>query len=133
MQISVTVPGYTVKSLTYGTTDLMRESMKVTAADTAELRVVLDTTSTTIAVGGVVGGVFGGILPPAAGYPRHHNRRCYRPRAAINRVSPEAAQANLSTSVPPAYPALAYAARVQGNVVLQVEISIQASCKTSLF
>ena len=44
--------------------------------------------------------------------------------AAITRVSPEAAQANLSTSVPPAYPALANAARVQGNVVLQVEISI---------
>ena len=44
--------------------------------------------------------------------------------AAINRASPEAAQANLSTSVPPAYPALANAARVQGNVVLQVEISI---------
>ena len=44
---------------------------------------------------------------------------------AIQRVSPEVAQANLVTSVPPAYPPLATAARVQGNVVLQVEISIQ--------
>ena len=40
----------------------MRENMKVTAKDTAELRVVLDTTSTTIAAGGVVGGVAGGVL-----------------------------------------------------------------------
>ena len=38
----------------------MRENMKSPPPDTAELRVVLDTTSTTIAVGGVVGGVVGG-------------------------------------------------------------------------
>jgi TonB family protein len=134
-QVSVTVPGYTVKSLTYGTTDLTRENMKVTAADTADLKVVLDTTATTIAAGGVVGGVsggvvLGGILTPAGGVPPPPPPPPPPPRVlsttpAINRVSPEVAQANLVTSVPPAYPALATAARVQGNVVLQVEISIQ--------
>jgi TonB family protein len=121
IQISVTVPGYTVKSLTYGTTDLTRESMKVSAADTAELKVVLDTTSTTIAAGGVVGGVLGGILTPAPPSSPQPSATT----TAINRVSPEVAQGNLVTSAPPAYPPLATAARVQGNVLLQVEISIQ--------
>ena len=121
IQISVTVPGYTVKSLTYGTADLTRESMKVAAADTAELKVVLDTTATTIAAGGVVGGVLGSILTPAPPPPPQPSATT----TTINRVSAQVAQANLVTSVPPAYPALATAARVQGNVLLQVEISVQ--------
>ena len=115
MQISVTMPGHTVKSLTYGTTDLTRENMKVTAADTAELKVVLEILGPV----GVVAGVLGGILTPIGVAPPPLST------TAIQRVSPEVAQANLVTSVPPAYPPLATAARVQGNVLLQVEISVQ--------
>jgi protein TonB len=47
--------------------------------------------------------------------------------AAVNRISEALATANLDSSVPPVYPALASAARVQGSVVLQVEISIEVS------
>jgi protein TonB len=43
----------------------------------------------------------------------------------VNRVSSELAQSNLVSRVAPVYPALASAARVQGSVVLQFEISIE--------
>jgi TonB family protein len=135
LQFSVSVPDYTVKSLTYGATDLTRENMRVTAADTAELKVVLDTNLTTITTGGVVGVVIGGNLtspfagaPPPLPPPPPPPLPPPQPSAlstALNRVSAAEAQANLVTSVPPAYPALATAARVQGTVLLQVEISIQ--------
>jgi protein TonB len=109
----------------------MRETMRVTAKDTAELRFVLDTTSTTTgggAGGGVVGGVvsgFGGGIgggsvtnvitaPPPPPTP-----------AAINRITEAVAKPNLVASAPPAYPPLARAARVEGAVVLQVEVSIE--------
>jgi protein TonB len=130
-RLTLSAPGYTVKSATYGTTDLMRETMRVTAKDTAELRFVLDTTSTTTgggAGGGVVGGVvsgFGGGIgggsvtnvitaPPPPPTP-----------AAINRITEAVAKPNLVASAPPAYPPLARAARVEGAVVLQVEVSIE--------
>jgi TonB family protein len=136
VRLSLNPPGFTIKSATYGTTDLMRDTMRVTASDTAEIRVVLDTTSTTIG-SGVVGGVAGGVLsssviaaplpppppppppsPPQAGSPGVS-------ATAVNRISEALAKANLASSVPPAYPPLARAAGVQGSVVLQVEISIE--------
>ena len=40
-RITLNVPGYTVKSLTYGSTDLLRDPIKLSAADTTEIRVVL--------------------------------------------------------------------------------------------
>jgi TonB family protein len=126
VRLTLTVPGYTVKSATYGTADLMRENMRVTAKDTAELRVVLDTTSTTIAGGGVVGGVVGGIVTSSlAAPPPPPQQAATSSTAAINRISEAVAKANLVSSVPPAYPPLARAAQVQASVVLQVEISIE--------
>jgi TonB family protein len=130
VRVSVSAPGYSIKSFTYGTTDLTRENMRVAMTDTAELRIVLDTTSTTI---GPAGGVPGGILttgtagtliataaspppPPVSPPPLTAN---------VNRVTSELAQANLVSSVAPVYPALASAARVQGSVRLQIEISIE--------
>jgi TonB family protein len=141
LRLSLTVPGYTVKSATYGTTDLMRENMRVSAKDTAELRVVLDTTSTTIAGGGVVGGVAGGfgggvgggvgtaslaaVAPPPPPPPPPPSPQAPSSTAAINRITEAVAKLSLISSPPPVYPALANAARVQGTVVLQVEISIE--------
>jgi TonB family protein len=124
LRLTLTAPGYTVKSATYGTTDLTRETMRVSAKDTAEIRVVLDTTSTTI-TGGLIGGastVTGGFSsitvppPPQAASPSTPN---------INRIAEAIAKPNLVSSSSPAYPALAAAARVQGVVVLQVEISTE--------
>jgi TonB family protein len=138
-RISVTAPGSTVKSLTYGTTDLMRENMKVATTDTAELRVVLDTSSTTIA-GGVIGGVgsgtIGGVVfsgtsvsppppPPPSPPPSGSPQAASLSVAAVNRITEAVAKPNLASSDPPAYPALARAARVQASVVLQVEISLE--------
>src|SRR5262249_10276099 len=40
-------PGYKLTSLTYGTTDLMKNPIRITSADTAELRVILDATAMT--------------------------------------------------------------------------------------
>jgi TonB family protein len=132
VRLTLTVPGYTVKSATYGTTDLMRETMKVTATDTAELRVVLDTTSATIAGGvsgggvGVVGGTFTsssiGVAPPP---PPPPPQVATLASAAVNRISEAVAKPNLVSSAPPAYPPLASAARVQGTVVLQVDVSTE--------
>ena len=136
VRLTLTVPGYTVKSATYGTTDLMRENMRVTSKDTAELRVVLDTTSTTIAGGGVVGGVAGSTFtstiaavtappPPPPPPPPTPLQAPSSSTTAINRISEAVAKPNLVSSVPPTYPASASAARVEGIVVLQVEISIE--------
>ncbi|HET9217600.1 MAG TPA: carboxypeptidase-like regulatory domain-containing protein, partial [Terriglobia bacterium] len=111
LRLTLSVPGYTVKSATYGTTDLMRENIRVTAKDTAELRVVLDTTSTTIAGGGVVGGVLGGIVTSAAAAPPPQPppspQAAPSSPASINRISEAVAKPNLLSSVPPAYPTLA--------------------------
>jgi len=63
LHFSVSAPGYSIKSMTYGTTDLLRENLKVATTDTVELRVVFDTTATTIALGGAAGGgVVGGVV-----------------------------------------------------------------------
>jgi len=136
VRLTLSVPGYTVKSATYGTTDLMRENMRVTAKDTAEIRVVLDTTSSIMPGGGVNGGggVLGGIVtstlsagaaPPPPPPPPPPALTVASSTAEINRISEAVAKPNLVSSAPPSYPALAMAARVQGTVVLQVEISTE--------
>jgi protein TonB len=120
----------------------MRENMKVAATDTAELRVVLDTASTTIgagftvggSIGGVVGGVPGGVLtssatliappPPPPPPPPQQSGPAALP-ANVNRVSSEVAQSNIASRVEPIYPPLARTARIQGSVVVQFEISIE--------
>ena len=129
IQLSLTVPGYTVKSLIYGTTDITRENMKVTGTDTAELRVVLDTTSTTIPGGGFSGGIvttssLSAVAPPPPP-PPPPSPAAFSSTAAATRISPDVAQANLASSVLPVYPPIASAARVQGSVVVQVGISIE--------
>jgi TonB family protein len=143
VRLTLTIPGFNVKSMTYGATDLMRENLKVTAKDTAELRVVLDTASTTTArsgvaggvVGRVVGGVAGGgtltstfssmIAPPPPQQTVSSSSSSSSSSASVNRISEAVAKPNLATSVPPVFPPLARAARIEGAVVLQIEISTE--------
>jgi TonB family protein len=131
LRLTLTAPGYTVKSATYGTTDLTRENMRVTAKDTAELRVVLDTMSTTIGASSglisVISGTTGtgSFSSAATAAPSPQPQAASSSTLAINRIAEAIAKPNLVSSPSPAYPALATAARVQGAVVLQVEISME--------
>jgi TonB family protein len=145
VHISVSAPGYPTKSLTYGVTDLMRDNMRVAMTDTAELRVVLDTISTTIGVGGAIGGSIGGLvggvvggtpggvlssstvgtlISPPPPPPSAPPTTAASP-ANVNRVSSEVAQSNIASRVEAIYPPSARTARIEGSVVLQFEISIE--------
>jgi periplasmic protein TonB len=110
------------------TIDLIRENVTITAADTAEIRVVVDTTSTMTQGGaGAVGGFGGGgiVTSSASAAPPPPPSPAPPVTAAVNRITEAVAKPNLVSSAPPVYPPLANAARVQGDVVLQVEISIE--------
>jgi hypothetical protein len=61
MTLATPFYGYTLKSFTYGSVDLLRDPLRLSSTDTAQLRV-------TVAAGtggGVVGGVLGAILTDA--------------------------------------------------------------------
>jgi len=106
MRLTVNVSGYSVKSVTYGKTDLVRDPLRVTADDVAEIRVELDTTSTTIAAGvtGAGGGVSAGVFatlaapPPLPPQPPQQPVSPTPSSAAINQVSEALSQSNLITS-----------------------------------
>jgi TonB family protein len=115
-RVTVSAPGYVVRSVTYGSTDLLKDSLKIAASDSDQIRVTLAASSVNPVLGGVpggiVGGVIGGILAPPAQF--------------INSVVPPPPPPRpplLISSVPPVYPPLAQSARVQGVVVLAVTIS----------
>jgi TonB family protein len=128
-RITVSSPGYSVQSATFGAADLLRESLKLSGTSVEEIRLTFAPTLPRAVTGGVVGGVLGGIVtssvggvvgglgasPPPPPPPP--------PPAPIQRIGGDVAQANLVSSVPPVYPPLAQAARVQGVVLLQVQIS----------
>jgi TonB family protein len=139
-RITAIVPGYTVQSVTYGSADLLRDPIRISSADSSELRLTLVPAATGGVAGGVPGGVLGGIIsglttnttgiappppppPPPPTAPVSIGRIIPPPSPALTRIGPDVAQANLISSVPPAYPEAARAARVQGTVVLQATIS----------
>jgi protein TonB len=120
------VPGYAVKSLTYGTTDLLHDPIKLSSADTDEIHVALTASTLTVitpnlinvgqgvgVVGGVVGGVPGGIVlgPPPPPPPP--------PAPPLSGSVPP----QIITKVEPSYNDAARAARVQGEVVLSVIVT----------
>jgi TonB family protein len=144
-RVTLNVPGFTVQSFTYGSVDLLKEPLKVSSADVAEFRATLTPGGppTTGAVGGVlgsiimpppppptvgvVGGVLGGIVGGVPGGTFAPSPPPTPPPAiatgAITRIGGDVAQANLISSVQPVYPEIAKAARVQGVVLLNAQIS----------
>jgi TonB family protein len=87
------LPDRSVKSLFYGSQDLLRDPLlKISSTDTSEFRVTL--------------------VPSAPGAPGR----------GMLPISGDVAQSNLVTSVAPVYPADARAARIQGYVLLEATI-----------
>jgi TonB family protein len=124
-RVNLTAPGYSVRVLTYGSVDLLRNPLKVTSTSSEEFRVTLIPTAAAGVPGGVVGGVVGGVLggiivpPPPPPIPLPPTSSQGTPA----RIGGDVAQSNLVSSVPPRYPELARAARVTGVVLLQVVIN----------
>jgi len=137
-RVTLTVPGYSVRFLTYGSTDLLRDPLKISNGQSQELNVTLvpsPTGGSAGVVGGVPGGVRGGVLggvlvapgeipqvindvvpsPPSPPPPPAPTQRV--------RVGGNVIAANLISQVKPEYPLPAKEAGIQGAVVLEAEIS----------
>lgn len=130
--VKAEVTGYTVKSLSYGSIDLLKDSLlKVSSADTAQVEMTLAPS----AQGGVVGALTSNLNNmvnvvrimvsnvAAAGAGALTYTIAGGPAAPTNTtvyLGPDVAQANLLSSVPPAYPAAAMG--VQNPVALRVDI-----------
>ena len=129
-RVSLSVPGlgFTVKSATFGTMNLLLEAIKVSAAGTEELRVTLASTGGLI---GVIGGVIGGVGPGVPGgvlgailnpqpVPREIARVVEEP--APQRVPEQVLTSSLAYHPEPAYPAEARQGRITGTVVVNVTV-----------
>jgi protein TonB len=122
-QLTATVPGFSIQSFTYGSVDLLRNPVKIASSDTSEFQLSITQTPTIGGIsGGVVGGVLGGILAPPPPPPPSAPIPATSPTAQVYRTT-GAGEPVLVSSIPPAYPPLARAAQVQGNVILQIQIA----------
>jgi len=118
-RVTMTVPGASVQSFSYGSTDLLREPLKLSSADSSEMVVTLGSAGA-ISTGAVLGAIITPTVPPQQILPVQPPPP---PPPPAMRIGGDVAQANLISSVPPTYPPLAREARLQGVVLLQVEIS----------
>jgi TonB family protein len=137
--VKANVTGYTVKSLTYGSIDLLKGSLlKVSSADTAQLEMTLVPSAQSGAEGrlfsslsvaltnvanslntvrlyySTVAGAAGAVTYTVGGAPAI-------PANTTVHVGPDVAHANLLSSVPPAYPPAL--AGVQDPVILRADIN----------
>ncbi|HEX4997196.1 MAG TPA: TonB family protein, partial [Terriglobia bacterium] len=142
---ALNVPGFTVKSLSYGSTDLLTNPLKIAVTDEAELQVSLAISSGTgvgpgagpgggTVLGGVLGGTIGGVRPGggtvAGGVLGGVVGAPPPPAPAIPnpvRVGGDVLASNCLSCPPPAYPALARAARISDTVVLSVTVTKDGS------
>jgi TonB family protein len=134
-RVTLTVPGYSVRSLTYGSTDLLRDPLKISNGQSQELHVTLVPSSTGGSagvvggvLGGVTGGVLGGVLVAPGEIPQVINNVVPSPPSPPPaptrvRVGGNVIAANLISPVKPEYPLPAKEAGIQGVVVLEAEIS----------
>lgn len=146
--VTLAVPGFAVKSLNYGATDLLKSPLKIAVSDQAELQVTLAASAAapttgfrggvvggTIGgvVGGTTGGVLGGVLggvtgaPPPPPPPPPPPQPPPPPTSAAIRVGGDVLASNCLSCPQPAYPALARAARISDTVVLTVIIAKDGS------
>ena len=122
-------PGYTVKSFTYGSTNLLRDPLKVSSTQSGEFSVTLTPgPQTTGIMGGAIGGVLSAVpgqviqfIPPPP--PPSPSPPPLPPSATVIRVGSEVAAANLISQVKPDYPTAAAVAQISGVVLLSVGIT----------
>jgi protein TonB len=135
---NLNAPGFTVKAFSYGAANLLRDPLRISAADSAEFSITLSFTgvvSTTGAMTGVltagtistIGTPFGPITTPptgAFGFTTIPPAITNAPptSTAVVRVGSDVAAANLISRVDPIYPDAARAIQLSGVVVLSVEI-----------
>jgi TonB family protein len=122
-RMTTSIPGFMVRSVTFGATDLQREPIRVSSTSTEELVIVV---ASAINPAGVVGGVGGGgvgaVPLPVTFAPTPPVPSAPAPAGTI-RIAGDLAERNLISSVTPVDPPLARAARVSGAVLLQIVIS----------
>jgi hypothetical protein len=129
-RVTLSAPGFTVRSLKYGETDLLKDPLKLSSSDSSELRVELGAAGIP---GGVIGGVPGNVVLPTA-VPQIITRKIDEPspasptppppsvppppppRSGLPRVSQTVLQGSLISRPDLKYPDPARAARVQGAV-----------------
>lgn len=139
-RMTLNADGYSVRSLTYGSTDLLRDLLKISSGQSQEIHVTLvpsPTVGSSEIDGRVPGGVRGGVLIGVLGgvlrsqevndnvVPSPPSPPPLPPPAPTQRlrVGGNVMAANLISEVKPEYPPLAKEARIQGVVVLDAEIS----------
>jgi len=153
-KLTLNAPGYSVRSFTYGTMDLLKQPFKSPAANTDEFRVTLAPATGPATglgpppgyvVGGVAGGIPGGVVvpslsllapPPPPPPPPVRNASSSaivaQPQNVSDTISVNGAVAegNVLSNARPVYPEAARAARVQGSVLLAVVISKDGSVES---
>jgi TonB family protein len=138
-RVNLSAPGFTVKAFSYGATDLLRDQLRISAADSAQFNITLSFTGGPSAAGlfstGTISTIatpFGPIPTPPTGVVTSTTftstaapatAAAVPPNAALVRVSGEVAAANLVSRFDPPYPAAARAIQLSGVVVLSVEIT----------
>jgi TonB family protein len=126
-RITLDMPGYTVQSFTYGSVDLLKEPLRVSFSDVEEFRITLTPGPDVVEFRIIIS--HGGVIDDGSDLARIGRRPPPPPppppppTPATTRIGGDVAQANLISSVPPAYPPFARAAQVQGVVLLQAQIS----------
>jgi len=134
-KVSLSVPGFSVRSLTYGSTDLLRDPLKISSAVSQELHVTVVPLpnavppSSGVVLGGVLSGVLGGVAigSPNTPVPPLPSPPPPSAQTGRTRVGGNIAAGNLISQVTPNYPAVAKEAGIQGVVVLEAEISKQGA------
>jgi len=120
---NLNAPGFSVKAFSYGSANLLRDPLRISATDSAEFSITLSFTGAQSTVT-----PFGTTAAPTTGFITSISPPPALPAvpppasSAVVRIGSDVAAANLLSRVDPQYPDAARAARISGVVVLSVEI-----------
>lgn len=137
-RVTAEVPGQTLKSLSYGSTDLLRNPLlKVSSADTAQLEITLapSITSAVSNLGNLVSSIAGlrvnlsVALNNSAGTYTVIDSTVMSSAVDTVHIGPDVAQSNLVTAVPLVYPSAARAAGIRDTVVLRADIDKEGAIR----